>query len=76
MHYYVMEIQKDAEGHFAHIVTEANTYSEAESTYCDKRRYAAISTLPVHTVMWFDSHGAVYEEKTYDRETPAGQAEA
>lgn len=66
--YYIFEIQGNENGAFAHLVYNADTYNNAESIFYDKCHYAAISTLPVHTVILCDSDGAVYQAKTWKRE--------
>ena len=43
----------------------------SESVYFGKLQYAAISTIPIHTVMLCDAEGAVYGTKTYDRQAKA-----
>ena len=46
-------------------------YFQAEAVYFGKLQYAAISTIPVHTVMLCDAEGSVYGTKTYDRQGKA-----
>lgn len=67
--YYVIEIQKLPDGTHAHLVyhDDAWTYNQAESVYYGKLQYAAISTIPMHTVILLDEEGAVYGTKTYNR---------
>lgn len=39
--------------------------------YYGKLQYAAISTIPLHSVILMDAEGAVYGTKTYNREAQA-----
>lgn len=70
--YFVFELQKQADGTCATLVYHEDSwdYFHAESVYFSKLQYAAISTIPVHTVMLCDVDGAVYGTKTYNRVTP------
>lgn len=69
--YFVFELQKQADGTCAILTYHDDTwdYFQAESVYFGKLQYAAISTIPVHTVMLCDVHGNVYSTKTYNRGT-------
>lgn len=71
--YFVFEIQKQENGSCACLVYHEDSwdYFQAESVYFGKLQYAAISTIPIHTVMLCDAEGAVYGTKTYDRQTKA-----
>lgn len=71
--YFVFEIQKQADGTCACLVYHEDgwDYFQAESVYFGKLQYAAISTIPVHTVMLCDAEGSVYGTKTYDRQAKA-----
>jgi len=71
--YFVFEIQKQENGSCACLVYHEDSwdYFQAESVYFGKLQYAAISTIPVHTVMLCDAEGAVYGTKTYDRQGKA-----
>ena len=70
--YFVFELQKQQDGTCATLVyhDDAWDYFQAESVYFGKLQYAAISTIPVHTVMLCDVNGNVYGTKTYNR-TPS-----
>lgn len=68
MKYYIMEVQKSINGAFAYLMDSADTFNSAESIFYDKCHYAAVSTLPVHTIMLLDSDGAMYMSKTWRRE--------
>lgn len=71
--YFVFEIQKQDNGSCACLVYHEDgwDYFQAESVYFGKLQYAAISTIPIHTVMLCDAEGAVYGTKTYDRQAKA-----
>lgn len=71
--YFVYELQKLPDGVCACLVHHDDSwdYFQAESAYYGKLRYAAISTIPVHTVMLCDVNGVVYGSKTYNREVTA-----
>ena len=71
--YFVFEIQKQENGSCACLVYHEDSwdYFQAESVYFGKLQYAAISTIPVHTVMLCDAEGSVYGTKTYDRQAKA-----
>ena len=68
--YFVFEFQKTASGQCAVLPyhDDAWTYAQAESVYHAKVSAAAISDIPVHTIMFVDVDGSVYEHKTYIRE--------
>ena len=68
MKYYILEIQGYTNGTFAYLIDSADTFNSAESIFYDKCHYAAVSTLPVHTVIMLDSDGATYMSKTWRRE--------
>ena len=67
--YFVFEIQKQENGSCTCLVYHEDgwDYFQAESVYFGKLQYAAVSTIPVHTVMLCDAEGSVYGTKTYDR---------
>jgi hypothetical protein len=71
--YFVFEIQKQENGSCACLVYHEDSwdYFQAESVYFGKLQYAAISTIPIHTVMLCDAEGSVYGTKTYDRQAKA-----
>ena len=73
--YFVFEIQKQDNGSCACLVYHEDgwDYFQAESVYFGKLQYAAISTIPVHTVMLCDAEGSVYGVKTYNREAKPEQ---
>lgn len=68
--YFVFEIQKLDNGSYACLTYHDDSwdYFHAESVYFGKLQYAAISTIPIHTLMLCDAEGSVYGTKTYNRE--------
>lgn len=74
MKYYVMEIQKLPDGNYAYLMDDgATNYREAESRAYAKLQYAALSTLPVHTVTIIDEEGTSYNPKCYRNDENAGE---
>lgn len=65
MKYYILEIQKNAEGTYSHLVTTADTRKQADSAYYGVLQYAAVSNLPLHTAVLLDETGLVYANKAY-----------
>ena len=66
--FYIIEIQKMQDGSYGHIVQTAETQNNAESKYYGVLQYAAISELPLHTVVLIDDHGIVYMNKSYEHD--------
>ena len=63
--YYIVEIQKNAEGVYAHLVHTAQTRNEGESVYFQVLSAAAISKLPLHSVILFTDRGALEMSRYY-----------
>ena len=63
--FYIIEIQKNAQGQYAHIVETAETQRAAESTYYSKLSYAAQSNLPLHSVAIITEDGDHHMSKSY-----------
>ena len=55
--FYIIEIQKNAEGAYSHLVYTAASQKEAESVYFGKLSYAALSELPLHAVVCLTEDG-------------------
>ena len=55
--FYIVEIQKQADGTFAHLVQTAETRNEAESRYHGVLSFAAVSELPQHSAIVFSDEG-------------------
>ena len=67
---FVLEIQEFNEDSAA-LVTPVITrkdWNEAESEFCRLRSVAAVSNVPVHTVVLMDGNGYVYDYKCYKHE--------
>lgn len=63
--YYIVEIQKNAEGVYAHLVHTAQTRNEGESVYFQVLAAAAISKLPLHSAILFTDRGALEMSRYY-----------
>lgn len=63
--YIVIELQKNAEGHVANIVTEHPTQAEAESKYYSVLAAAAVSTIPVHSAIIVSEEGFPVKHQCY-----------
>lgn len=63
--FYIIEIQKNAEGQYAHLVYTAESQNQAESIYYDKLHFAAVSTLPLHSVVLITESGDHHMSKAY-----------
>lgn len=63
--YIVIELQKNAEGHVANIVTEHPTLAEAESKYYAILAAAAISAIPVHSAIIVSEEGYPVKNNCY-----------
>ena len=55
--FYIVEIQKDAEGNCAHLVQTAESRNEAESKYHGVLQAAAVSQLARHSAIVFTDEG-------------------
>lgn len=63
--FYIVEIQKNDQGQYAHLVYTAETQREAESVYYSKLAYAAASSLPLHSVAIITEDGAHHMNMSY-----------
>ena len=63
--FYIIEIQKNAEGQYAHLVYTAESQRQAESIYYDKLHFAAVSGLPLHAVVCLTEDGLHHMSKAY-----------
>lgn len=68
MKYVVVELQTDANGNVANLVTQHSTRGEADSKYHAVLSAAAVSTLPVHAAILMDNYGLVYAQGRYTPE--------
>lgn len=79
--FYVMEIQKSDDTHFAHLVHEASDddYDAArmkvESVYHQVLAAAAISNLPAHSAIMFSSEGIPMMYQCYHHAQAEEQSE-
>ena len=55
--YIVIELQKNAEGQVANLVTSHNTLAEAESKFYSILASAAVSNIPVHSAIIVSDEG-------------------
>ena len=65
MKYFVFEIQKLADGAYAHLVHEADTRNEAESRFYQVLSAAAISNIPEHSAILFTGEGFPLMHESY-----------
>lgn len=63
--YICIELQKDAKGHVANIVTEHATLAEAESKYHAVLAAAAVSEISVHSCIIVSEEAFPVEHKFY-----------
>ena len=66
MKYLVIELQTDAEGNVAHLVTSHDTLNGAESKFHTVLAYAATSELPMHAASLVRSDGALLRHEFYE----------
>ncbi|MDO4974144.1 MAG: hypothetical protein Q4E38_08045 [Eubacteriales bacterium] len=66
--YFIMEIQGNADGSFAHLVTRAPSRLEAESEYHRVLSAAAVSGLPMHSAVLLDATGTALMSQCYTHE--------
>lgn len=67
MKYFIIEIQKNQEGVYSHLITTADTRKAADAAYYGVLQYAALSNLPLHTACLLDETGLVYANKSYQQ---------
>ena len=65
MKYYIVEVQKQPDGTFAHLVHAADNRNAAESTYHQVLAAAAISNLPQHSAILFTDEGHLLMSQCY-----------
>ena len=66
MKYIITEMQTDAEGVTAFLEDQKDNMYEAESVYFTKLASAAISNVPLHTVVLMTNDGFQLDHKSYD----------
>lgn len=65
MKYYVVEIQKQPDGTYAHLVHTADDRNAAESIYHQVLAAAAIANLPQHSAILFTDEGFPLMHQSY-----------
>lgn len=74
--YIVLEIQKLSDTQVATPpLIQKNTWEEGESEYCRVRSVAAVSTVPIHTVVFMRDDGYLFDYKSYDHTNPSEEQE-
>lgn len=63
--YIIIELQKNAAGNVANIVTDKPTLAEAESTYYAILANAAVSSVPVHSAIIVSEEGFPVKYQCY-----------
>ena len=64
--FFVVEIQKLADGSWHNITTQHETQAEAESKYYTVLSYAAVSENLSHGAILFDDKGVYFMRKVYN----------
>lgn len=67
MKYIVLEIQTNANGEVANLLTVYNERSAAENKYYTILAAAALSELPVHSAMILTNLGTIVKSETFNR---------
>ena len=65
MKYIVIELQKNAEGQVANLITAHNTLAEAESKFYSILAAAAINDVPVHSAIIVSEEGFPVKHQCY-----------
>lgn len=74
--YKIIELQTDANGNTAHLITSKANQNEAESVFHQILAAAAISNVPVHAATILTENGSEIMHGYYAHGTePAGQEE-
>lgn len=68
MKYFIVEIQKQFDGSYAHLVHTADDRNHAESVYHQVLASAAISNLPEHSAIMFTGEGFPLMHQSYKHE--------
>lgn len=72
----VIELQKDANGNVAHLITTHTTQADAESKFHTILAYAATSSLPSHSATILTDNGYALRREFYTHEiAPAPEPE-
>ena len=65
MKYIVIEMQKNAEGQVANLVTDHNTLAEAESKFYTILASAAVNDVPTHSAIIVSEEGFPVKHQCY-----------
>lgn len=65
MNYIVIELQKNAEGQVANLITAHNTLAEAESKFYSILAAAAVNDVPVHSAIIVSEEGFPVKHQCY-----------
>ena len=65
--YIVIELQKNAEGQVANLVTAHNSLAEAESKFYSILAAAAVNDVPVHSAIIVSEEGFPVKHQCYKR---------
>lgn len=68
MAFVVVELQKNADGNVANLVTAHDTQEEAESKFHSILAAAAVSTLPCHSAIIVSEEGFPVDHQCYKHE--------
>lgn len=66
MKYLVIEIQTDADGNVATLITQKDDLNEATSVFYSVLSAAAVSSVPVHAAVLLMNNGAVVKREVFD----------
>lgn len=68
MKFIILEIQAWNDGNVGTIVDTADTYNEAKSSYHTKLAAAAVSSVPIHSVVIMTADGVTSDQESYRHE--------
>lgn len=66
MKYLVIEIQTDADGNVATLITQKDDLNEATSVFYSVLSAAAVSSVPLHAAVLMMNNGAVVKREMFD----------
>ena len=68
MTFIVLELQTYADGTVGTLIETADNYNQAKSIFHQKLASAAISTVPIHSVVILNCDGVVSDQESYRHE--------
>lgn len=74
--YFIVEIQKAADGTSTSITNTAADINHADQTYHQILSYAAVSSLPCHSVIMFTDDGDPVKHEAYWHAQPEPEVES